>query len=136
MEVPRLGVESELQLPVYTTATATLDLSRIIDLHDSSWQRRILNLLSDARDRTCVLMDTSLVHYCQITTGTATPQLLFCCCCYCLFAFSRAAPTAYGGSQARGRIRAVAVGLCQSHSNAGSEPCLQPTPRLTAVPDP
>ena len=25
MEVPRLGVESELQLPVYTTATATPD---------------------------------------------------------------------------------------------------------------
>ena len=27
MEVPRLGVESELQLPAYTTATATWDLS-------------------------------------------------------------------------------------------------------------
>ena len=27
MEVPRLGAESELQLPVYTTATATLDPS-------------------------------------------------------------------------------------------------------------
>ena len=27
MDVPRLGVESELQLPAYTTATATLDLS-------------------------------------------------------------------------------------------------------------
>ena len=25
MEVPRLGVESDLQLPAYTTATATLD---------------------------------------------------------------------------------------------------------------
>ena len=28
----------------------------------------------------------------------------------------------YGGSQARGLIGAVAVGLCHSHSNAGSEP--------------
>ena len=28
-EVPRLGVESELQLPAYTTATATPDLSHI-----------------------------------------------------------------------------------------------------------
>ena len=27
MEVPRLGVELELRLPVYTTATATRDLS-------------------------------------------------------------------------------------------------------------
>jgi len=29
---------------------------------------------------------------------------------------------AYGGSQARGLIRATAAGLCHSHSNAGSEP--------------
>ena len=55
---------------------------------------------------------------------------------FCLFAFSRAAPTAHGGSQARDPIRAVASGLYQSHSNARSEPCLQPTPQLTAMPDP
>ena len=36
-------------------------------------------------------------------------------------AISWAAPVAYGGSQARGRIGAVATGLRQSHSNAGSE---------------
>ena len=36
------------------------------------------------------------------------------------FAISWAALTAYGGSQARGRIGAVAAGLHQSHSNAGS----------------
>ena len=29
MEVPRLGVKSELQLPAYTAATATWDLSHI-----------------------------------------------------------------------------------------------------------
>ena len=52
-----------------------------------------------------------------------------------LFAISWAAPVAYGGSQARGRIGAVATGLRQSHSNAGSEPHLQPTPQLTATPD-
>ena len=39
-------------------------------------------------------------------------------------AISWAAPAAYGGSQARGPIRAVATGLHQSHSNAGSEPRL------------
>ena len=35
MEVPRLGVKSELQLPAYTTATAmaTPELSHICDLH-------------------------------------------------------------------------------------------------------
>ena len=51
-------------------------------------------------------------------------------------AISWAAPAAYGGSQARGGIGAVATGLRQSHSNAGSEPRLQPTPQLTATPDP
>ena len=40
-----------------------------------------------------------------------------------------------GGSQARGLIRDIAAGLRQSHSNAGSEPHLQPTPQLTATPD-
>jgi len=50
-------------------------------------------------------------------------------------AISWAAPAAYGGSQARGWIGAVATGLHQSHSNAGSEPRLQPTPQLTATPD-
>ena len=50
----------------------------------------------------------------------------------------RAAPVAYGGSQARGQIGAVAAGLCRSHSNsnARSELPLQPTPQLMATPDP
>ena len=49
MEVPRLGVESELQLPTYATATATatLDPSHLCDLLHSSQQR--LNPLSEAR---------------------------------------------------------------------------------------
>ena len=42
-EVPRLGVESELQLPAYTTTSATPDLSRVSDLHHSSRQHHILN---------------------------------------------------------------------------------------------
>ena len=40
------------------------------------------------------------------------------------FFFFRAVPMAYGGSQARAQIRAVAAGLHHSHSNAGSEPRL------------
>ena len=51
-------------------------------------------------------------------------------------AISWPTPTAYEGSQDRGRIGAVAAGLRHSHSNAGFEPCLQPTPQLTATPDP
>ena len=40
------------------------------DLHHSSWQCRILNPLSKARDRTCVLMDASQIHFHWATTGT------------------------------------------------------------------
>ena len=35
MEVPRLGVRSELQLLAYATATATWGLSSVFDLHHS-----------------------------------------------------------------------------------------------------
>ena len=42
------------------------------------------------------------------------------------FAISWAAPAAYGGSQARGLIWAVATSLRQSHSNTRSKPNLQP----------
>ena len=47
MQVPRLGVKSELQLPAYTTATATPDPSSVCDLHHSSQQCQILNPLSE-----------------------------------------------------------------------------------------
>ena len=43
MEVPRLGVLSELQLPAYATATATSEPSLVCDLHHSSQQHWILN---------------------------------------------------------------------------------------------
>ena len=62
IEVPRLGVELELQLLVCTTATSKPGPSRIFNLYHSSQQHQILNLLSKTRDRTCILMDTSQVH--------------------------------------------------------------------------
>ena len=43
MEAPRLGVELELQLLAYSTATAARDPSHVCDLHHSSQQRQILN---------------------------------------------------------------------------------------------
>ena len=52
MEVPRLGVKSELQMLAYTRATATQDLSHIYDLHHSSRQCWILHPLSEDRDLT------------------------------------------------------------------------------------
>ena len=53
---------------------------------------------------------------------------------FIFFAISQAAPSAYGGSQARGPIAAVAAGLHQG--NVGFELHLQPTPQLTVMPDP
>ena len=63
MEVPRLGVWLELQLPAYATPTATWDPRFICDLHGSSWQHWIRIPLSEARDQIHVLMDTSRVCY-------------------------------------------------------------------------
>ena len=70
MVVPRLGVQSELELPAYTTATATPDLSRVCDPHHSSWQRWILNPLSKARARTRNLMVSSQIRFHCATMGT------------------------------------------------------------------
>ena len=53
-----------------------------------------------------------------------------------LFLFFRAIPVAYGSSQARGWITAVAAGLHHSHSNAKSKPQLQPILQLTKTLDP
>ena len=47
----------------HATATATPDSGCICNLHCSSWQRWILNPLSEARDTTCVLMNTSWVCF-------------------------------------------------------------------------
>ena len=63
VEVPRLGVRLELQLPSYATTTATLDLSCVFDPHHGSRQHWILNILSKAGDPTHIFMDTSQACY-------------------------------------------------------------------------
>ena len=63
MEVPPLGVKSELQLPAYATTMATQDLSCICNLCRSLWQCQILNPLSETRDQTYILIDTMSGSY-------------------------------------------------------------------------
>ena len=58
-----------------------------------------------------------------------------------VFFRARAMPMAFGISQVRGQIDALAAGLHHSHGNTISElhlqpiPRLQPTPQLMAKPD-
>ena len=75
-EVPRLGVKSELQLPAYTTATATQDLNRICGLHHSSQQHQISDPLIEARDQTCNLMITSWIRFHCATVGMPAEHLV------------------------------------------------------------
>ena len=69
MEVPRLGVESELQLPAYATATAT-------QIQATSVTSQLMAMpdppdpLSEARDQTRILMDTRWIRFCCTTTRT------------------------------------------------------------------
>ena len=80
MEVPRLGVQSELQLPAYATATAIQDPSRICDLHHSSQQCRVLNPVSEVRDGTHKLMVPSQIGLRCATTGMPTSPFIITAC--------------------------------------------------------
>ena len=62
MEVPKLGVKSEL----------TQNLSRICDLHHSSWQCQIPSPLSEVKDQIRILINTS-----QIASTVPQQELLY-----------------------------------------------------------
>ena len=61
IEVPRLGVQSELLSLAYARATAKWDPRCIFDLQHSSQQHQILNPLSKVRDQTRNLMVPSQI---------------------------------------------------------------------------
>ena len=77
MEVPRLGVELELQLPAYATATAIAmqDPSHVCNLYHCLQQHQIRNPLSEARDQTYNLMVPSRISFRCAMTGT--PDVVF-----------------------------------------------------------
>ena len=79
------------------------------------------------------IFKSQLIQFaCQSPHWPFLPNFLFL---FLSFLFFRPTPAACGGSQARSSIRAVATSLRQSHSIAGFEPPLQPTPQITATPD-
>ena len=75
MEIPRLGVQSELQLLARTTAIAMPDPSRVCNLHHSSQQCCTLNSLREGRNWTHNLMVPSWIclHYAKM----GTPMCVF-----------------------------------------------------------
>ena len=76
MEVPRLGVKSELQLPAYTIAIAGSEP------HQRSTpqlkQCQILKSLSEARDQTSNLMVPSWIYFRCATTRTPMLSIFLC----------------------------------------------------------
>ena len=58
------------QIRAYPTATAMQDLSHVCSLHHRSWQHQIADPLSEPRDRTRILMNTSRIHFLFATMGT------------------------------------------------------------------
>ena len=77
MEVPRLGLESELQLLASATARAMPDPSQVCSLHHSSWQCWILNPLSEGRDRTRNLIVPIRIRFHCAIMGIPKVQLSF-----------------------------------------------------------
>ena len=91
------------------------------------WSRGLIRAAAASLRHSHVIPESCLQPTSQLTAMT---DFFF------FLSFSMAAPAAYGDSQARGLIGAVAASLHQSHSNIGSEPRLRPTPQLTATLDP
>ena len=115
MEVPRLGVKSELQLPAYTTATATSDPSHVWDLPHSLWQCQIPNPLSEAGDRTHNLMIPSWIRFCcaMMRTPIFWVFCLFVCFLFCFLQME--VPRL--GVEPELQLPAY---VCHSHGNSGS----------------
>ena len=71
MEIPRLGVESELQLPASLYHSHNnVGSEPSLRTEPQLRKHRILNPLTKARDQTCTLMDSSQIHFRCVTTGT------------------------------------------------------------------
>ena len=71
-----------------------------------------------------------------LTLFLSTPYFLISKLLLFFFLLYKSTTVAYGGFQARGRIRAEAAGLHHSPSNNGSRLSLRPTPQLSATLDP
>ena len=143
MEVPRVGVELELQLPAYATAIATPDLSWVCGQHHSHCNTRSeprlqpMSQLTTTRDPSPAEWGQGLNLHphkdnvrsltCWATMGTPITFkksfyfIFYLFLLFIIFLLFRAASIAHGSSQPRWQIRAVAAAPRHTHSNAGSE---------------
>ena len=69
------GSQAMGRIGAVAAGTAAWDLSCVCNLHHSSQQCQILHLLSEAKDHTWILMDTSHIRFPWATTGT--PECFF-----------------------------------------------------------
>ena len=87
-------------------------------LHRAGGEHFVVKLCTEWKEKTstdtiiCSSFYKSFIHWSGSINKTTDFFFL-----YCFWAI----PAAYGGSQARGQIRAVAAGLYHSHSNARSK---------------
>ena len=81
-------------------------------------------------------VDAALLPESHLSLFSVPLQTLSRTCLSLVFSLHKAASVAYGSSQAKGRTGTVAAGLHHSHSNARSQPPVQPTPHLMAELDP
>jgi len=122
--------------PIFQTLYQTILILWLFPapLHHSSFHLHLGSVL-----QVMVLLSIQVLK--SETSGSSFLVLIFCAkvpspiiiIIICLF---RATAVAYGGSQARGWIKAVAAGLYHSPSNLGSKPHLRPTPQRRAMLDP
>ena len=113
------GSQARGPIGAYTRAIATPDPSRVCNPHHSSWQRRILNPLSEAGNQSRKLMVPSRVRFCCAMMGTPFIYLFIC---FYLFIFF--------GSSRYSFLRHLHTVLCSgctslhSHQHAGGFPLL------------
>ena len=106
-------------------------LYRILWLDSDSWHQAQFDLSAVTKPISQRKRDLSLVPFRRFLR-VGRKDLIWLFISWFFFFFFRAVPTAYGGSQARSQIGAIAASLHYSHSNSGSEPRLRPTAHSNA----
>ena len=101
-----------------------------IEIHVSKQKFKLIFIVdaSDVNKETIIFVLTTMQLYTKFSL-----QVLFY---FFIFLSFQGCTRGVWRFPGQGLMGAAAAGLCQSHSNARSEPHLRPIPQLTAIPDP